>query len=74
MNMDVQNKFGETALHVCSGQSGNLELAKLLILKGANYTLKNQLGDSPLGITFLFVWAFYRLGEEIWQPRNLNDV
>jgi ankyrin repeat protein len=50
MNMDVQNKFGETALHVCSGQSGNLELAKLLILKGANYTLKNQLGDSPLGI------------------------
>ncbi len=52
MNIDLQNKFGETALHVCSGQSGNLELAKLLILKGANYTIKNQLGDSPLGNLF----------------------
>lgn len=50
MNIDVQNKFGETALHVCSGQSGNIELAKVLIMKNANYTIKNQLGDSPMGM------------------------
>lgn len=29
-----------------------MELAKLLILKGANYSLKNQLGDSPLGTLY----------------------
>jgi len=41
MNIDMQNKFGESALHVCSGQSGNLELAKLLIMNGASFTVKN---------------------------------
>lgn len=50
MNLDVQNKFGETALHLCSGQNnGNLDLAKILIVKGANCQIKNSLGDSPLG-------------------------
>lgn len=50
MNLDIQNKFGETALHLCSGQQGNVDLARALVLKGANFMLKNQLGDSPLGI------------------------
>ncbi len=36
MNIDLKNKFGETALHLCSGQNKNLELAKFLIMKGAN--------------------------------------
>ena len=50
MNIDLQNKYGESALHVCSGQAGSLELARLLIMKGANYTLKNALGDSPMDL------------------------
>lgn len=41
MNIDLQNKFGETALHICSGQNKNMELAKLLIMKGANSSIKN---------------------------------
>ena len=49
MNIDTQNKFGESALHICSGQNKNLDLAKLLIMKGANPNIKNTLGDSPLG-------------------------
>ena len=48
MNIDIQNKFGETPLHICSGQNKNLDLVKLLIMKGANSSIKNQLGDSPL--------------------------
>ena len=50
MNIDIQNKFGESALHACSGQNGNLELAKHMVMRGANCTLKNQLGDSPLDL------------------------
>jgi ankyrin repeat protein len=50
MNINKQNKFGESALHLCSGQNKNLDLAKFLIMKGANPNVKNQLGDSPLGI------------------------
>ena len=54
MNIDIQNKFGESSLHICSGQNKNLELSKLLIMQGANPNIKNNLGDSPLGkIAFL---------------------
>lgn len=35
---------------MCSGQNKNIDLAKYLILKGATPSIKNQLGDSPLGI------------------------
>jgi len=52
INLDIQNKFGETPLHLCSGQTGNLEFARILVLKGANFLIKNALGDSPLGIIF----------------------
>eukprot|EP00347_Sterkiella_histriomuscorum_P002204 403369067 len=50
VNIDQQNKYGETALHVCSGQNKNIDLVKHLILKGANPNLKNQLGDSALDL------------------------
>jgi ankyrin repeat protein len=53
MNIDIQNKFGESSLHICSGQNKNLELSRLLIMQGANPNIKNNLGDSPLG-TIIF--------------------
>jgi ankyrin repeat protein len=51
MNPDVSNKFGETPLHMCCGQNnGKLELARTLVMKGANFMSKNALGDSPLDL------------------------
>ncbi|CDW74055.1 ankyrin repeat protein [Stylonychia lemnae] len=49
-NIDQQNQFGETALHWCSGQNKNIDMVKVLILKGANSNIKNQLGDSSGGV------------------------
>lgn len=50
IQVNIQNAFGETPLHHCSGQNKNLELAKLLFFKGANPYMKNSLGDSPLDL------------------------
>ena len=35
---------------MCSGQSNNIELAKLLVMKGANPNIKNTLGDTPISM------------------------
>ena len=35
-NLDTRNANGETALHLCCGQTANVELAKYLILSGAS--------------------------------------
>ena len=48
--IDSQNKFGETALHLCSGQEPNQEMAKFLVMKGASALVKNQIGDTPSSI------------------------
>eukprot|EP00347_Sterkiella_histriomuscorum_P010852 403374678 len=50
IQVNIPNAFGETALHYCSGQVKNVELAKLLFFKGANPYIKNSLGDSPLDL------------------------
>ena len=55
MSIDLQNKYGETPLHTCSGQAKNPDMAKFLLLKGASPGIKNSLGDSPLGIVFILV-------------------
>jgi ankyrin repeat protein len=66
MNIDIQNKFGESGLHMCSGQNGNLEMARLLTMKGANYALKNSLGDSPIGNLF-YSLNFTRSSQTLWK-------
>jgi ankyrin repeat protein len=51
MSTDVVNKFGETPLHMCCGQNnGKLDLARVLVMRGANFQSKNALGDSPLDL------------------------
>lgn len=47
-NLDVRNANGETALHLCCGQSPNADLAKFLVLCGASTQIKNALGDTPV--------------------------
>ncbi|CDW82291.1 achain crystal structure of engineered northeast structural genomics consortium target [Stylonychia lemnae] len=49
IDVNVQNNFGETPLHQCSGQNKNMEISKFLLMKGGNPNIKNRLGDSPLG-------------------------
>ena len=66
MNIDKQNKFGETALHICSGQNKSLELAKLLIMKGANPNIKNTIGDSP-NSKYKMTITYVRSGKTVWK-------
>lgn len=35
-NIDMINKNGETALHLCCGKQPNIELAKILVMAGAS--------------------------------------
>ena len=52
--MDIQNKNGETALHLCCGKDPVPELVKLLVLKGASPMVKNALGDSAVSLASRF--------------------
>ena len=53
-NLDTRNANGETALHLCCGQTANVELAKYLILSGASTQIKNALGDTPVTLATRF--------------------
>jgi hypothetical protein len=55
-------------MHLCSGQNKNIDLAKLLIMKGGNPNLKNQIGDSALGKRVFLLIDIVRFGKEIWEP------
>ena len=62
VDINIQNKNGEGALHLCCRNLSNkditqtqvsnmIQLVKYLVLKcGANTNLKNSIGDSPLDI------------------------
>ncbi len=49
-NIDEQNSYGETALHLVCGKTPNVEIARRLILKGANPNIKNALGDTAFSV------------------------
>ena len=46
-NINAQNKYGQTALHVAV-RYGNLELARCLVAKGADLTIRNNDGRTVL--------------------------
>ena len=48
INVDLQNKNGESALHLCCGQTSKPQLAELLVFLGANTGVKNAIGDTPV--------------------------
>lgn len=53
LNIDLQNKNGETVLHLCCKQTTDnkdmLQVVKYLMLKcSADVHKKNNIGDSPL--------------------------
>jgi ankyrin repeat protein len=43
----MQNKYGQTPLHVAS-ELGNMDLVQLLLDSGANVTVTNANGQTPL--------------------------
>ena len=47
IDIETADEDGHTALH-CAALSGNLEMAKILINKGASVNAKNNWADSPL--------------------------
>ena len=49
-NIDVQNSNGETALHLCVGRDLHPEMARLLVMHGANCQVKNALGETPMSV------------------------
>jgi len=53
-NFNVRNANGESALHLCCGQTANLDLAKFLVMCGASAHAKNALGDTPLTLAARF--------------------
>jgi ankyrin repeat protein len=50
VELDIQNKYGETPLHLCCGQTPKPDLARMLIIAGASTSLKNALGDTPISL------------------------
>ena len=54
VDLDLRNANGETALHLCCGQSPNADLAKFLVLSGASTQVKNALGDTPITLATRF--------------------
>lgn len=53
-NFNVRNANGESALHLCCGQTANTDLAKFLVMCGASAHAKNALGDTPLTLAARF--------------------
>ncbi len=53
-SIDMTNKNGETALHLCCGKQPNVELAKVLVLAGASLQIKNALGETPVTLAKRF--------------------
>lgn len=50
IEIDTQNKFGETALHLCCGQASKPDLVSLLVMAGASTSIKNAIGDTPISL------------------------
>ena len=50
VDFDAENSNGETALHLCCGQTPNEELAKFLVMAGASTGVKNALGDTAIAL------------------------
>ena len=49
-DVNGQNKFGETPLHVACKTKGSMDLVQFLIAKGADPSVSNNLGDTPLQV------------------------
>lgn len=50
IDINYQNKFGETALHYVCSKSKDINILQILITKGGNPDISNNLGDSPVSI------------------------
>jgi ankyrin repeat protein len=48
INVDLRNKNGESALHLCCGSTSKPQIAELLVLLGASTGVKNLIGDTPV--------------------------
>ncbi len=53
-SIDMVNKNGETALHLCCGKQPNHEFAKALVMAGASLQIKNALGETPITLAKRF--------------------
>ena len=54
VDFDQRNANGQTALHLCCGETPNIELARFLVLCGSSVHAKNALGDTPMTLASRF--------------------
>ncbi len=77
--LDAQNKFGDSALHICA-QNEALHFLKCIIEKGANVNIKNSQGNTPLfeAIRYYgdkeFIQALIDAGANINEQNNDGDT
>ena len=48
LEINQQNRYGETPLHFVCGRNRDLDMVKLLVSKGGDYNIPNNLGESAL--------------------------
>jgi FOG: Ankyrin repeat len=50
LNVNAQNGFGETPLHIVCGKYKNFEMVQFLISKGGDFKITNDMGDSSMEV------------------------
>lgn len=57
INVNEQNEYGETVLHLLMGGKQDYIIAKMLINAGADVNLQNEDGNTPLHELILYEWT-----------------
>ena len=68
-NINAKNSHGNTCLHICASIDNlKADVLEVLLIAGACKTIKNALGDTPIGI------YISRIGQKTEKASSNDDV